>query len=105
MYAAVVWAEVMFGSAILLSGMSQPLVLLVISAALNGLVMFIYSALLIKLNAGVLPRTIELRGCRLTVMWGRSSSSAASRCSPTWIRGGGCSVAASAGGDLQRVDQ
>ena len=67
-YITVVWAEIAFGSAILLSGVTQPLLLLVIAASLNGLVMFIYSALLIKLNAGVLPRTIRLRGARLAVM-------------------------------------
>ena len=38
------------GSIILLSGFNQPLLLLVIAACLNGVVMFVYSILLIQLN-------------------------------------------------------
>ena len=53
---------------ILLSGVDQPLVLLVIAAALNGVVMSIYSILLLKLNRGVLPREIGLKGGRLVVI-------------------------------------
>ncbi|MGH3094634.1 MAG: Nramp family divalent metal transporter [Streptosporangiales bacterium] len=64
-YFVVVWAEIVFGSIILLAGVSQPLVLVVISSALNGIVMFVYSVLLIKLNRGVLPRGIRLGGGRL----------------------------------------
>jgi hypothetical protein len=67
-YFAVIWAEVAFGSIILLSGVTQPLVLLVISSALNGIVMFVYSILLIQLNGMNLPRAIKLRGGRLGVM-------------------------------------
>src|SRR5690606_30585011 len=52
LYFLVVWLMVVFGSVILLAGVSQPLVLLVIASALNGLVMFVYSVLLIKLNRG-----------------------------------------------------
>ena len=53
-------------------GVDQPLVLLVIAAALNGVVMFIYSILLLKLNRGVLPREIGLKGGRLVVIvWAR----------------------------------
>ncbi len=40
----------LLGCAVLMSGFDQPLVLLVLSACLNGIVMFIYSILLIKLN-------------------------------------------------------
>ena len=49
-YATIVWTMVLLGCAVLLSGFDQPLVLLVLSACLNGIVMFIYSILLIKLN-------------------------------------------------------
>ena len=56
LYFATVWAEIAFGSIILLSGVDQPLVLLVIASSLNGLVMFVYSCLLIQLNRGTLPR-------------------------------------------------
>ncbi|CAN5681355.1 hypothetical protein BH24ACT26_BH24ACT26_21440 [soil metagenome] len=67
-YLVVVWAEIIFGSLILLAGVDQPLVLLVIASSLNGLVMFIYSMLLIQLNRGVLPKTIGLGGYRLGAM-------------------------------------
>ena len=69
-YFVVVWAEIVFGSVILLPGLSQPLILLIISSSLNGIVMFVYSVLLIRLNRGVLPREIGLRGGRLwAVAW------------------------------------
>ena len=41
-----------------------------IAAALNGLVMFVYSILLLQLNRGVLPREIGLKGGRLVaIIW------------------------------------
>ena len=55
----------LLGCAVLLSGFDQPLVLLVLSACLNGIVMFIYSILLIKLNRTGLPPAIRVRGLRL----------------------------------------
>jgi Mn2+/Fe2+ NRAMP family transporter len=69
LYFTVVWAEIAFGSIILLSGVDQPLVLLVIASSLNGLVMFVYSFLLIRLNRGMLPREIGLGGGRLAALW------------------------------------
>ena len=59
---------VLVGCAVLLSGFDQPLVLLVLSACLNGIVMFIYSILLIKLNRSGLPHAIRIRGMRLGVL-------------------------------------
>jgi hypothetical protein len=50
MYFGVVWALIGFGAGVLLVGFDQPLTLLVLSAALNGLVMFLYSGLLLWLN-------------------------------------------------------
>jgi hypothetical protein len=67
-YFAVVWLEVLFGSVILLSGVTQPIVLLVIASALNGFVMFVYSVLLIQLNRFTMPKGIRLGGVRLAVM-------------------------------------
>ncbi|TDD48120.1 Nramp family divalent metal transporter [Saccharopolyspora elongata] len=67
-YFIVVWAEIVFGSAILFSGLDEPLILLIIASSLNGIVMFVYSVLLIKLNRGVLPRTIGLKGVRLVAL-------------------------------------
>jgi hypothetical protein len=68
LYFVTVWLEIAFGSIILLSGVTQPIVLLVIASALNGLVMFVYSCLLIQLNRGMLPREIGLKGGRLVVL-------------------------------------
>ena len=64
-YFLVVWSMVLFGTAVLLSGFDQPLVLLVLSACLNGIVMFIYSILLIRLNRKSLPKAIRVSGFRL----------------------------------------
>jgi hypothetical protein len=70
LYFLTVWAMILFGSIILLAGVDQPLLLLVIASALNGLVMFVYSILLLQLNRGVLPREIGLKGGRLVaIMW------------------------------------
>ncbi|HEU5158493.1 MAG TPA: Nramp family divalent metal transporter [Streptosporangiaceae bacterium] len=68
LYVAVVWAHIVVGSGILLSGFDQPLVLLVISASVAGVMMFIYSGLLMKLNRRSLPRQIQIRGWRLGAM-------------------------------------
>jgi hypothetical protein len=68
LYVAVVWAHIVVGSGILLSGFDQPLVLLVISASVAGVMMFIYSGLLIKLNRRSLPRPIQIGGWRMGVM-------------------------------------
>ena len=46
MYFGVVWTLVVFGSLILLAGLDQPLVLLVISACMAAVTMFVYSILL-----------------------------------------------------------
>jgi hypothetical protein len=67
-YAAIVWTMCLLGVAVLASGFDQPLVLLVLSACLNGIVMFIYSILLIKLNRGGLPPAIRVRGLRLGML-------------------------------------
>jgi hypothetical protein len=68
MYFLVVWSSIAAGSAILLSGFNQPLLLLVIAACLNGIVMFVYSILLIQLNRRALPPAIRIRGVRLAMM-------------------------------------
>jgi hypothetical protein len=68
LYFAAVWLEILVGSVILLSGVTQPIVLLVIASSLNGLVMFVYSCLLIQLNRGTLPREIGLKGGRLAAL-------------------------------------
>ncbi len=67
-YACIVWTMCLVGCAVLLSGFDQPLVLLVLSACLNGIVMFIYSILLIKLNRTGLPKAIRIGGFRLAAL-------------------------------------
>jgi hypothetical protein len=67
-YFLVVWTTVAAGAAILLSGFNQPLILLVISACLSGMVMFVYSILLIQLNRRALPPAIRVRGVRLGML-------------------------------------
>ncbi|WP_306212576.1 Nramp family divalent metal transporter [Actinoplanes sp. RD1] len=58
-YFALVWGLVGIGVVVLLAGLTQPLVLLVISAVTGGLMMFLYSALLLLVNRRVLPREIR----------------------------------------------
>ncbi|WP_305783517.1 Nramp family divalent metal transporter [Symbioplanes lichenis] len=58
-YFGLVWGLVGIGVVVLLAGLTQPLVLLVISAVTGGLMMFLYSALLLLVNRRVLPRGIR----------------------------------------------
>ena len=58
-YFGLVWAMIVTGSVVLLAGITQPIVLLVISAVTGGLMMFIYSALLIMVNKRTLPKEIR----------------------------------------------
>ncbi|MFF5076639.1 Nramp family divalent metal transporter [Actinoplanes sp. NPDC000266] len=58
-YFVLVWGLVLIGIVVLLSGVTQPLVLLVISAVVGGLMMFIYSALLLLINRRLLPPEIR----------------------------------------------
>ena len=68
LYFGIVWALVLVGCVIMIAGASQPLVLLVISASVGGLMMFIYSALLLLLNRKVLPEPIRIKGFRIGVL-------------------------------------
>jgi hypothetical protein len=52
LYFYVLWGIVAFGVVVLASGFEQPLTLLILSATLNGFVMFLYSGLLLWLNVG-----------------------------------------------------
>nr|WP_221381681.1 Nramp family divalent metal transporter [Actinoplanes polyasparticus] len=67
-YAGLVWGLVAIGIVVLLSGFSQPIVLLVISAVVGGFMMFIYSGLLILINRRILPEPIRIRGVRLAAL-------------------------------------
>ncbi len=70
LYFRLVWGLVAIGCGVLLIGMDQPIVLLVISASVGGTMMFLYSALLIKLNRQRLPAPIRIRGFRVgALLW------------------------------------
>jgi hypothetical protein len=58
-YFGLVWGLVLIGIVVLLSGLDQPLVLLVIAAVTGGLMMFMYSALQLLLNRRTLPKGIQ----------------------------------------------
>ena len=68
LYVIVVWGEIVAGSLILLFALDAPLVLMIVAAALGGVAMLVYSALLIRLNRSVLPQAIRLKGLRLWAM-------------------------------------
>ncbi|MGW2340151.1 Nramp family divalent metal transporter [Streptomyces sp. NPDC001661] len=68
MYARLVWAVVAVGAIVLLSGLDQPLVLLVISACVSGLMMFVYSILLLVMNRTALPNPLKVRGIRVAAL-------------------------------------
>lgn len=68
LYVVVVWVEIVAGSVILLFALDAPLGLMVTAGAAGGVVMFVYSALLIRLNRTALPEAIRLRGWRLWAM-------------------------------------
>jgi hypothetical protein len=70
MYFWLVWGMVGLGCTILMLGMSQPITLLVISASTGGVIMFLYSMLLIALNKKWLPPAIRIGGFRTaTLVW------------------------------------
>ena len=67
-YAITVWLLAALGITNLLVFTSAPIVLLLIQSSLSGVVMFIYSMLLIQLNRRALPDPIKIRGFRLGAM-------------------------------------
>jgi hypothetical protein len=68
LYFAVVWTMVIVGSSILLMGFDQPLVLVTISTVLGGVIMVVYSCLLVVTNRRYLPGPLKLRGYRLAII-------------------------------------
>jgi hypothetical protein len=68
LYFRLVWGLVAIGSLILMIGMNQPLVLLVISASVGGVMMCLYSAMLLVLNRRGLPDAIKVRSYRVAVL-------------------------------------
>lgn len=73
LYFWLVWALVVIGCLVLLSGMTQPLVLLIISASIAGAMMCLYAALLVVINRRELPEPIRVRSYRLGILIGISA--------------------------------
>ncbi len=70
LYFLFLWAEIALGIAILLAGTKEPTVLIQTAAALNGGVMFLYSLLLLYMNAKILPRSLAISPIRfLALVW------------------------------------
>lgn len=67
-YFWLVWGLVGFGVFVLLLGLDQPLVLLVISSCVSGVMMAIYGVLLIVMNKRALPTPIRIRTFRTVVI-------------------------------------
>jgi hypothetical protein len=67
-YFGLVWGLVLIGCVVLLSGLTQPLVLLVIAAVTGGLMMFMYSALLLMINRRMLPTEIRPGAGRIAAL-------------------------------------
>ena len=67
-YFIAVWGLVLAGIGILGVGVKQPLVLLIISACVAGVSMFIYSMLLAVMNRQALPKAIQINGYRTAVL-------------------------------------
>ena len=68
-YFGFAWIIAIGGSLILLAGLQAPLILLIISASGGGVVMFLYSGMLLWMNRRVLPDPIMLKGWRHVLMW------------------------------------
>jgi hypothetical protein len=73
LYFLILWTEIILSSVILVLGtmipnFSQPLFLLKTSAAMNGLVMCIYSTLLLYLNSKIMPRDLAITPFRFAMM-------------------------------------
>ena len=68
LYFWLVWGLVAFGILVLLAGLTQPLVLLVISACTAGTMMFVYSGLLWWMNSRALPQAIRITAFRSAVL-------------------------------------
>ena len=61
LYAIIAWGIILVGILVIATGLTQPLVLLIIAACVAAFSMFIYSALLIVLNRRLLPLPLRPR--------------------------------------------
>ncbi len=70
LYFCFLWGEILLGVVILLIGFDEPLLLLVTSAAMNGMVMFLYSLILLYMNTKILSRKLSMRPLRfVAIVW------------------------------------
>jgi hypothetical protein len=67
-YGGLVWGLVLIGVLVIVVGLGKPLVLAVIASCVAGVMMFIYSGLLIAINRKLLPGPIRVRGYRLAAL-------------------------------------
>jgi uncharacterized protein YjeT (DUF2065 family) len=67
-YFWLVWGMVGLGCTILLTGFSQPITLLVLSASTGGTIMFLYSFMLLALNRRMLPPAIRIGAFRAAAL-------------------------------------
>jgi hypothetical protein len=70
LYFAVVWALIAFGIVVLAVGFDRPLTLLILSATLNGFVMFLYAGLLLWLNVRCLRGPLRPSPLRIAALLG-----------------------------------
>jgi hypothetical protein len=68
LYATIITLLFISGVLVLVIGLQEPVVLLVISAVLNGVTSFIYCALLIQLNRFMLPGSVKMGSVRVLIM-------------------------------------
>ncbi|WP_114954685.1 Nramp family divalent metal transporter [Sphingosinicella terrae] len=68
LYAALVWGLVLIGITIIASGLTQPLVLLVIAGCVAAFMMVLYSALLIRLNRRLLAPPLRPAPYRIAAL-------------------------------------
>jgi hypothetical protein len=70
LYFGLVWILIGFGVVVLLAGFDQPLTLLVLSASLNGFVMFLYSGLLLWINVASFRGPLRMHPVRVAALLG-----------------------------------
>jgi hypothetical protein len=70
LYVIVVWSLIAFGILVLAAGFDEPLSLLILSATLNGGVMFLYSGLLLWMNLRCLRGPLRPGPVRIAALVG-----------------------------------
>jgi hypothetical protein len=68
LYFLFLWGEILLGTGILLFLSSEPLLLILIAAAINGAVMFLYSLTLLYMNNKILSRSLSMSPLRFVAL-------------------------------------